>query len=110
MELWALLVLLVIILALGTVSNFVHFTRRRVAGPFALHQSHLRYVHYEGFGGGFGVGFNGGFGVGANGGFGSDIEPNFGSVGVDDKKIKREGFHGGGSCLLYTSPRPTRPY
>ena len=66
MEIWKLLLLLVLILALGTFSNFMRLTNRRIAGPFTFHRNHL----HEGFGGGFGVGFNGGFGAG---GAGSEI-------------------------------------
>jgi len=96
MEIWKHLFILVVVCALGTFGVFARFRDRSLAKSFGLHRSHLRHVTYEGFGGGFGVGFNGGLGVGANGGFGNDIEPNFGSIGVDDKKMKREGFYGGG--------------
>ena len=96
MELWKLLFILVVVSALGTFGVFAKWRDHMRGKPFGLHRSHLRHVNYEGFGGGFGVGFNGGFGVGANGGFGDAIEPNFGSVGVDDKKMKNEGFYGGG--------------
>ena len=96
MEIWKLLFILVVVCALGTFAVYGRWIERG-ARPFALRQSHLRHVMYEGFGGGFGVGFNGGFGVGANGGFGTAIEPNFGSVGVDDKKKPTvESFYGGG--------------
>jgi hypothetical protein len=96
MELWKLLFILVVVSALGTFGVFAKWRDHMRGKPFGLHRSHLRHVNYEGFGGGFGVGFGGGFGVGANGGFGDAIEPNFGSVGVDDKKMKNEGFYGGG--------------
>jgi hypothetical protein len=79
MEIWKLLLLLVLILALGTFSNFMRLTNRRIAGPFTLHKNHL----HEGFGGGFGVGFNGGFGIG---GAGSEI----------DRKNRDEPFYDGG--------------
>ena len=96
METWKLLFILVVVCALGTFGVFARLRNTLRGKPFGLHQSHLKHVTYEGFGGGFGTGFNGGFGVGANGGFGGDIEPNFGSIGVDDKKMRREGFFGGG--------------
>ena len=96
METWKLLFILVVVCALGTFGVFARLRNTLRGKPFGLHQSHLKHVTYEGFGGGFGTGFNGGFGVGANGGFGGDIEPNFGSIGVDDKKMRREGFLGGG--------------
>lgn len=89
MELWKLLLLLVLILGLGTFSNFLRFTRRRIAGPFTLHQSHLRHLKHEGFyGGGFDLGFNGGFGSGV----GAELD----SVPVTRRHLVKESFVGGG--------------